>query len=244
MDTDFIILMTTIAFSVGAAKGGLGSAMGGLIVPFLSIITDDVKEAVLISLPLYIVGDWLAVRAYWKTWDKQILLLTLPFAAIGVLIGTILLRDLSSEALRFVLGIMSLVIGIYNLLRHRLQHIKYSSKNWHGFVAGLFGGIGAALASAGGPAYSAYLLLQDIPPRIFIGTSAVFFMLVNLMRVPWLWKDGLFGWDTLQQAVWFMPIVWLGVLVGQRFVNYINPLVFDRIMTIFLILAGIVLLFN
>ncbi|MBK5107995.1 MAG: TSUP family transporter [Anaerolineales bacterium] len=77
-------------------------------------------------------------------------------------------------------------------------------------IAGTITGFSSALAHTGGPPVSIYLLLQDVTPRVFIATSAIFFFLLNWIKVPYYWCAGLFDFQQLWQIAWLLPLVPLG----------------------------------
>jgi len=241
-DLELVLVVAIVALSAGLSKGGLGGALGGLITPLLSLVMPSVKEAVALALPLFIVGDWLSVRAYWKQWDAAILKLTLPLALLGVVLGTYLLVNLPDGILRDILGTAALVVGVYKLTEPRLKTMRYQARSWHGVLVGFISGAGSAIASAGGPVYTAYLLLQNIPPTPFIATTAIFFAITNIARVPYLAGAGVFERNQVLLDLLFVPVVFLGVWLGRRLVQWIDPFAFERLMIFILILAGVVLI--
>jgi uncharacterized membrane protein YfcA len=241
VDVPLLFAIAGVALITGLSKGGLGGALGGLITPVLSIFM-PVQDAIAIGLPLFIAGDWVSVRTYWRQWDNRIIRETLPVAIIGVVVGTSLLANLPNATLRIILGVLTLMVGVYKLLEPRIRTLRYSPRPWHGLLAGILSGTGSALASAGGPVYTAYLLLQKLHPLPFIATTALFFALVNLMRLPGFIIAGLFDWELFEVLVWFMPLVWLGVWLGRQIVDHINPYIFEQLMIAFMIVAGAILL--
>jgi uncharacterized membrane protein YfcA len=69
--TYFWPLMTIAAIFVGMGKGGL-PVVASLAVPSLSLIMSPVTAAGLL-LPIYIVSDIFAIRAYRRDYDWQVL---------------------------------------------------------------------------------------------------------------------------------------------------------------------------
>ena len=241
MDTELYILIPLVAMSVGLAKGGLGGAMGGMITPLLSLFM-DVPQAIAFALPLFIVADVFALRSFWKIWDTHQLKLLLPPGLIGVGIGTYLLANLSSGTLRDILGILTLLVGLYKLAEPFLQNLQFQPRLIHAIFAGGLTGIGSALASAGGPVLTGYLLFLRMEPRIFIGTSAVIFAAMNFTRLPALYLADVFEWDKFVFSMLFAPLAFAGVWLGRRFVDRIDREAFDKLMTVIMIVAGIVLI--
>ena len=128
---NFSMIVLIAALFVGLVKGGLGPVAGALIVPLLST-TMPVSDAVGLTLPLLIVGDWVALPVYWRQWDAKALRLMLPGAVIGVLMGIALLTTLPDDILRRVLGAFTLVVAAYKLVSDSLSAAQYTPRDWHG----------------------------------------------------------------------------------------------------------------
>src|SRR4030066_306826 len=60
-----------------------------------------------------------------------------------------------------------------------------------------------------------FLLMQGVAPRGFIATSAIFFLILNWIKVPYYWYAGLFNFGLLWQIAWLLPFVSLGVWEGK-----------------------------
>jgi uncharacterized membrane protein YfcA len=119
---------------------------------------------------------------------------------------------------------------------------QYQSQNWHGVLAGSTAGFSSTLAHTGGPPVSIYLLMQDISPRTFVATSALFFMVLNWIKVPSYLYIGLLDFQLLKQVVWLFPLLPLSVWVGKLIADKINKVLFDRLIVIFLAVSAFLLL--
>jgi uncharacterized membrane protein YfcA len=184
---NFSITILIAAIFVGVVKGGLGPVPGALIVPLLST-TMPVSDAVGITLPLLIVGDWIALPIYWRTWDSRALRLLLPGAVIGVIMGIVLLTSLPDDTLRRVLGVFTLIVAAYKLASDSLSAMSYTPRGWHGVLAGWGSGFGSALANAGAPPITAYLLLRRVTPTT-LSAQPAFFLVVNLPAPDFSWRQ-------------------------------------------------------
>lgn len=240
MTTLLWLALPLIALAVGLGKGGLGGAFAGLITPLLSLFI-PVTDAIAIVLPMLIVGDWIAMRVFWGEWDTLLLQWLVPLGLVGIMAGSYLLVSLPAQSLRHLLGVMSLLIVGYRLLENRLAHLQYQPRLWHGAAAGGLAGMASAVASAGGPVLTAYLLLQKLKPRPFIATTTCFFAITNLARLPTLMLDGVFKQEMLLGVLLVLPLVWLGTRMGRWLIEVIDPHVFDRLMTVLLGVAGLIL---
>ncbi len=239
MDPNIVIILA--ALLVGLAKGGLGSVAGALIVPLLSAIM-DVSTAVGITLPLLMFGDVFAMRAYWREWDMKIVRLLLPAAVLGIVAGALLLTSLSDTVLRLLLGIFSLVAFAYKLGNDSLKSLTYHPRDWHGYLAGGTTGFTSALANAGGPPFTAYMLMQDVAPLVFIGTSTLFFTIVNWFKLPIFLATAVIDVPQLLSMLWAVLLIPLGVWVGRAIIRRMNQKFFEWFMMLALLYAGVSLI--
>ncbi len=65
----------------------------------------------------------------------------------------------------------------------------------------------------GGPPFSSYLLLQKLQPRPFIATTALFFALLNLIKIPGFLYIGVLSVPLLLSLWWVFLFIPLGVAV-------------------------------
>jgi hypothetical protein len=238
----FYSMAAVVAFLIGLSKGGLGGMLGALATPLMALVMPTI-EVIGLILPLMMFADIFAVAFHWRKWNKFLIILLIPGAVIGVTIGTLFITNAPTEALRTLLGIIVLAFTAYKILENRiLGALKYEGKNWHGYLAGTITGFSSSLAHTGGPPVSIYLILQDVSPRVFIATSALFFMILNWIKVPYYWYAGLFDLNKLSQIVWILPLIPLGVITGRWMGLRVSKQVFDRIIITLLGIAGIMLI--
>jgi uncharacterized protein len=77
---------------------------------------------------------------------------------------------------------------------------------------------------------------------VFLGTSAWFFAIINVIKVPFLAGIGLFtGPVRLADAI-LAPLVVLGALLGLRVARRLDQRLFDRIVIVLTILGAVYLL--
>ena len=59
-----------------------------------------------------------------------------------------------------------------------------------------------------------YLVKARVSMLAFMGTSAWFFFIVNLVKVPIIVPMGLLTWHTLWVDLWFIPALLIGAVIG------------------------------
>lgn len=233
-------IIAILGFMIGLAKGGLGG-LGALLTPILALVL-PVALAVGVLLPMLIVGDVFAVYMYWKEWDFDLVKRMLPAGIVGAIVGTALLSWMSPDGLRIVLGLFVLTTVAYKFASDRIQAIRYESRPWHAPAAGLLSGVASGMFNSGGPPFSSYLLLQKIEPRPFIATTAIFFALLNLIKVPGFLFTGILNLPLLFSLWWVFLFIPLGIWVARLTLTRVRPSVFEWIIIALLIFSSLWLL--
>src|SRR6266498_1400441 len=94
----------------------------------------------------------------------------------------------------------------------------------------------------GGPAFSSYLLLQKLKARPFIATSAIYFALLNLIKVPGFLYTGVLNLPLLFSLWWVFPFIPVGIWVARMMLTRLSPLAFEWIIIVLLIFSSLWLL--
>lgn len=250
---DFTFAFIAACLLIGLSKGGLIGPIGGTVaLPLLVQATYNgapitVQTATGVLLVMLMIGDAFAIPAYWRKWDTQILWMILPAAVIGVALGTWVLVSLDSRTLKHVIGVLTLLIVAYKVfnaaLVRYLRSAAYTHRNWHAYLAGLSSGLGSALANSGGPPITAYMLLQKRAPNVFVGTIAVFFLIINWLKVPGYIAGGVFdGLDMMADLWWALLLIPVAVIGCRPIIHRVNRDVFDWFITALLVWAALSLL--
>ena len=238
----FYLTFAVVALIIGLGKGGFGSSFAALATPLLAL-TMPVPELVPLMLPFLMVGDLFAVGFHWRRWDRRQVLLLLPGALLGVAIGTLFLTNVSPDVLRTFLAILVLLFALYRALEPRIMRFfRYQPRPWHGLIGGGVSGFSSAIANTGGPPATIYLLMQNLQPRVFIGTTALFFMIQNYIKIPFYYTAGLFDLARIVQVAWLLPLVPVGVWLGRLFVVRVSPKTFELVILVFLVISALLLL--
>ena len=107
---------------------------------------------------------------------------------------------------------------------------------------GVLGGFTTMVANAGGPVMSLYLLSAGFQKLGFLGTSAWFFLIVNVSKVPFSVGLGLIDPHSLLMDGALALFVLPGAFIGRACVNRINQRLFERLVIGATLLGGVELL--
>jgi len=240
----FYMMLAFVAFLIGLAKGGFGGMLGSLATPLLALVM-PADQVIGLVLPILMVADLFAVAMHWRRWQGRLILLLLPGAIVGVTIGTLFITNAPTEALRLALGVIVLTFAIFKLFEKRvMKNLQYVAKNWHGLLAGTVTGFSSALAHTGAPPVSIYLLTQQVAPQVFIGTSVLFFFILNWIKVPYYLYADLFDFARILKIFWVLPVVLAGAFYGRWLSDRFKKETFEKVIVGFLIVAAIMLIFT
>lgn len=240
-DTGQWVLAAIAAFIVGFSKAGIGGLGMLAVVLFAQIL--PAKQATGMVLPLLCFGDILAVLAYRQHAKWKHLWRLFPWTAAGVLIGYFALGRLGErEARVLIAGIVLSLVGLH-LLRRRRAGNETEHGSWFAPAIGVLAGFTTLVANAAGPLMAVYFLAMRLPKMDFVGTGAVFFLLINLFKVPFMVNLGLINAESLAVNLWLLPVVLLGGWLGRKLVMRIDQRAFENIALALSVVAGLKLLF-
>jgi uncharacterized membrane protein YfcA len=240
----FFWMVALVALLIGFSKGGLGGTLGGLATPLMALVM-PANQAIGLLLPILMIADAFAVASHWKRWDWRLIILLMPGAVLGVTIGTFFITNAPTGELKMVLGIIVLLFALYKLFEARLfSTLAYEAKDWHGILVGTVAGFSSALAHTGGPPVSIYLLMRRVPTHIFNATSALFFAILNLVKVPYYIYAHLFDFQQMRGLIWLFPLLPLGVWGGKWAANKIRREVFEKVIVVLLAVTALLLILS
>jgi hypothetical protein len=93
---------------------------------------------------------------------------------------------------------------------------------------GVLAGVTTMIANAAGPVANLYFLSVRLPKWNLIGTSAWFFFVINLCKVPFSAQLGLTNAYSLTLALLLAPLVMTGFFFGRRIATVMPQKIFER----------------
>lgn len=130
------------------------------------------------------------------------------------------------NAVRLLVGLIAIIFALNQWLRFteriasRVAASRGKPGRWAGAFWGTVSGVTSTLAHAGGPPYAIYMLSQRVDKTLFVGTSVVFFLIVNYVKLVPYHFLGQLNVGNLTAALLFAPLapigVWLGVWLHRR----------------------------
>lgn len=221
---------------MGLAKGGF-AGISILAVPLLTLVVSPVQAAS-ITLPILIVQDVVSVWVFRRAWDGQSLLILLPSALFGIVLGYLLAAYVSTAAVELAIGLTSLVFGARYLWIHwRGVTRPHGSSTLAGLAWGTVSGFTSQIAHAGGVPFQLYMLPKRFERDVLIGTSSLYFAAVNWMKVPAYMALGQFTRANLATSVVLFPLAVASTIAGAALIRRMSG---ERVYVVFYVLLVIV----
>lgn len=234
-----VILLSGAIFLLATFVQGMTGFGAALIaIPLLCLIM-DVKLAV----PLCLLNNLIMITfmAYSLRRDLQwSKIIPLQVGAIpGVYVGVLLLKQVDPNILKLFLGVILVCYGMSNLL-FKFPSFKIP-KVW-GYLVGFFAGTSTGALSAGGPPVIIYTTLTNWSKNEIKATLTGFFLCNCYVAVAMQAYNGLVTGQVLQIFAITVIFVGLGTFSGLRISAQINRNFLLKIVNIFLILMGAVMI--
>jgi len=224
------------ALIAGFSKTGM-PGIGILVVPLMANVFPG-RLSVGATLPILITADICAVSTYHKDVDWSKLKSLAPFVVAGLLAGTFFLAELprpkgGHDPLNPIIGVLVLLMLALQLMRKKLgDRMLPTSKTGTG-LTGIAAGFSTMASNAAGPIMSIYMTATGLPKHKFISTTAWYFFIFNLSKVPLQIllnhlrpSDPMFSDQSMLLALFVAPVVVIGALSGRALLHRIPEKIF------------------
>jgi uncharacterized membrane protein YfcA len=229
------------AVVVGVSKSGIGGLGMLAVVLFAQIL--PAKQATGMVLPLLCFGDVVGATYYRKHANWHHLWRLFPWTAAGVVIGYFALDVIDDRQARVLIGGIVLGLVAMHLIRRRFAGHEAEHGAWFAPTIGVLAGFTTLVANAAGPLMAVYMLAMRLPKLDYVGTGAVFFLLLNLFKVPFMVHLGLINAASFSLNLTLVPLVFAGAWVGRKLIVRIEQETFENLALGLSLLAGVRLLF-
>jgi uncharacterized membrane protein YfcA len=240
------VLAALAAFMIGVSKAGI-TGLSILSVALFTHVFPSSKQASGLVLPLLIFGDVVAVLTYRKHAQWRYLWRLFPWTGAGVVLGYLALGRISDHTTKILIGVIIVALAALSYWRRYIRPPRDEANisfHWTvGAAIGVTAGFITLIANAAGPLMAIYLVAMRLPKLQYVGTAAVFFMLLNLFKVPFMVDLGLITTRSFEFNLLLAPAVLAGVLAGRWIVMHINQSLFEKMVLGLSAAGGILLIF-
>jgi len=233
------LLAALAAFCIGFSKSGFPGS--GLVTVIVMAHLFGARESTGALLPMLICGDILSVRVYHQHAQWPLIRRMLPPTVAGIIGAWLVMQWLPEGAFRPVIGWIVLVMAGLQALRRWRPELYAGVPHSRSFAGGMgvATGVATMLANAAGPVMGLYFLAISVPKYELVGTSAWFFLIVNVFKVPFSAQLGLIHGMTLLFNLLLIPAIAAGIWVGRKLMPLVSQSLFEALLLAFATVAAV-----
>ncbi len=210
------------ALIVGLSKTALPGA-GLLATPLLAMVFTG-RAIPGAALPILVCADLFAVAWYRRHARLDVLTPLVPWVTLGYIAGAAFFVVVGKAARPVELMIGSAILVVVGLQMWRMMRGAPAVEVTLAAAAGYgsAGGFTTFVSNNAGPIMNTYLMRLGLDKHELVGTTALFYFLVNVSKFPFYaaigaWSDGggFFSADSLRYDALMVPAVVAGVFGGR-----------------------------
>jgi len=240
------LILAVGALLVGVTKTSIGGL--GTFVVMLFAFVFPAKESTASSLFLLLAGDVLAVSLYHSQADWKLIKGLLPAVLPGIALGALFMHFVDDKAMLIGIGsCIAATLIVQAILRIRSrpgdEPPQDATPNRALVVGtGVMAGFVTLVGNAAAAVMSLYLLVTHTDKTRFVASSAWFYFIINVVKVPFIVSLGIVNWRHVMILATVVPLVVVAGLLGKRFLTRLNQRQFELITLLVTIAACVVLL--
>ncbi len=241
-DLYFYLVAVPAVILYGIAKGGFAGPLAIIGVPLMSLVVSPLQAAA-IMLPILCLQDIVAIYSYRNKFHFENLKSLIPGGLLGIIAGALWFRYLSDDLIRIFIGIIAIIFVLNYLFEKEESEPTKTSYTKGTFFGSLSGFISFGI-HAGGLPFNMYMLPQKLDQRILVGTAALFFAIMNYVKLFPYYLLGQLSFDNLLTSFVLMPFAPVGFFIGYYLTHKVKEKFFYSVAYICLLLVGIKLLYE
>lgn len=234
-----IVYFAMAAALIGFTKTSVGGV--GILAVLLAALAFPGKISPGILLPLLIAADIVAVVYYRRDCQWHVLLKMFPAAVAGIVIGFFIVGLAPIEFFHKLIGFIILVGLVLSFVVEHYR-LKPNSSWLVTSIVGIVAGAASMIANAAGPVFGIFLLQMGLTKEKFVGTRSWYFLILNIVKVPFFLQLGTINMQTLMLDLYVLPLIFLGAWLGVKVLKMLNITMFKWLIRTAVIIAAIRLL--
>ena len=224
-----------------AIRGGVG--FGATALPLIALVL-PMKLVVPVFTVLGIFSSWSIVFSDARHIEWRELLRLLPYTLVGALVGLYFYNAFDARALAHGLGALVLAYGTFSLWQslRRRPPWRWPSRLALPVAGTLAGIVGALFGAMAGVFYAVYLDMQALDKHRFRATVAACLLVLGVVRGAGYFAAGDYDRESLTAIAISLPLMFIGVALGNRIHTGLSDLAFRRVLSVVLIGTGVPLM--
>jgi uncharacterized protein len=236
--TTLIIATAAILFVCAFIRSAVGFGDALLAIPLFGMIMRLSTASPVVALAGFIMSLSILV-ANKQTVDLPAAWRLIVASLAGIPLGVLLLQVAPDRVAKFVLGVVLVVYGMYNLITPGVPHLRHEKYAFpFGFIAGILGGA----YNTSGPPVVIYGTLRRWSPAYFRATMQCYFFFTYIATIVGHGAAGLWTPLAIKLFLWALPGIGLGIYLGGKVHRVIPRRMFSRMIFGLLVVVGLLFL--
>ncbi|MCU4655082.1 sulfite exporter TauE/SafE family protein [Roseibacterium sp. SDUM158016] len=228
-----------VTLVAGFVKGAVGFAMPLIMISGLSLVMDPLVAVAGVILPAAFSNLLQAMRfgpeevrntlrEYWRY---------ILIVCIAIVIVAQFVTSIAPQTFYLILGVPVVILSLIQLVGLRF-HIPPARRRLAEWGVGLLAGALGGMTGTWGPPTVLYLIALETPKAKQFLVQGVVYGLGSVALLAGHIQSGVLNLTTLPFSVALLVPAFLGMQLGFRFSDRLNPEVFRRVTLIVLVIAG------
>jgi uncharacterized membrane protein YfcA len=245
LPVSFWLLAVMATVLVGMSKAGFGGAAGSLAVPLMALAVAP-PFAAAVMLPILLTIDAIGLVVFRGRGDPANLRIILPGAMLGIGLGWITFGQVDARWIRLLIGIEAVMFAFdrFRAARSTFSAVPPAPTFGPGIFWSAVSGFTSFVSHAGGPPIMQYLMPQNMDKMRLVGTTVIYFSVVNFTKLGPYAALGLLDLSNLAVSLLLAPVIPLGYFIGYRLLHAVDMRGFNLVTAWTLLLAGTKLIWD
>lgn len=238
MDYLWLFILLALLAEILGTVGGFGSSL--FFVPIAGYFL-DFQSVLGITAIFHVSSNLTKITFFRKGFDKQLLLYIGIPAVIFVILGAAASKYFNSDVLEGILAVFLILLSLFFLI-FRSFEVKPTRINSIG--GGALSGLMAGLLGTGGAIRGMILAAYNLKIEVFIATSAIIDLAIDLSRSVVYTLNGYVHSHDLYLVPILLIVSIAGTYLGKLILARISDKQFKTIVLVLVLITGIVTLFK
>ena len=233
-----LILVGLILFFATMVRSVFGFGGGLIAMPLLTLII-GVQTAAPIAAALNTFNALFILLFSWRKVDISSAWRLVLASMCGIPLGLLLLTKVYEALVTGILAVVIILFSVYNLIK---PQVKARVNKHTAYIFGFFAGILGAAYNANGPLAVIFGTLRKWPADSFRATLQAYFFPVGIVILLGQGASGLITQEVIQYSWVLLPMLFLGLFVGDKINKSMSLASFERGVHLFLIATAVFML--
>lgn len=238
MDYNFLLLIPIVFLSYSTqVLSGFGSIV---IAVTLGAHLFPIENLLPIVVPLDFLTCGYVTLRHWRHTDFSVLFKRIiPFMLVGLGLGIFFSQLLAGRVLKIIFGVFIVLISVRELMQLIRPSVRTGTIKKTKFIAYVFSaGVIYGIYASGGPLLVYAVSKLKLNKDIFRSTLTTLWLLLDVILIVSYWINGRMNMTALKFVGFLLPVVGLGILIGEKLHYRINEYWFRIIIFSILLFAG------